>query len=132
MREQEEKLKAKFGGLAPKKKLIHKVRARAASERVPNHPTRLALNRSEPVATPLAGCQVLRLRGLRPSARAGAFSVPIPSPRLLPAARLSIIAAHAPSSSPLISQEDPEHPIDAQEDVGNLPAKISSSPPKKK
>ena len=88
-------MKAKYGNLKPKKKLIHKVRARAASERVPNHPTRLALNRSEPVATPLAGCQVLRLRGLRPSARAGAFSVPIPSPRLLPAARLSIIADDA-------------------------------------
>jgi hypothetical protein len=133
MRQQEEKMKAKYGNLKPKKKLIHKVRARAAPERIPNHPARPSLNRSEPVATPLAGCQVLRLRGLRPSARAGTFSAPIPSPRLLPAARLSIIAAHAVAAlSPPISQEDPEHPIDAQEDVGNLPAKISSSPPKKK
>ena len=74
VRQQEEKMKAKYGNLKPKKKLIHKVRARSAPELTPNHSKRLPLNLSEPVATPLAGCQVLRLRGLRPSAFAGTSS----------------------------------------------------------
>jgi hypothetical protein len=68
MRQQEEKMKAKYGNLKPKKKLIHKdVKYFDSADYVLQH-----------------------------------------------------------------AQEDPEHPIDAQEDVGNLPTKISSSPPKKK
>ena len=115
--------------LKPKKKLIHKVRARSALELTPNHSKRLPLNLSEPVATPLAGCQVLDSRTTSFSIRGYVLR---PFYHRVSSRRAVVDHRHSRCDVAPNSQEDPEHPIDAQEDVGNLPTKISSSPPKAK
>ena len=157
MRQQEEKLRAKYGDLKPKKKLIHKVRAseRAAeTKQTPNPLSRgssnvvtsprtrraffpanvhadLPRSRSE-IARTRTGCQILRLRGLL--AAAGTRGVRSrrsrPSARSRRASGLFFRSPHSPK--PLSSsraQQDKEHHR-GEEDVRTLPVKMGSSPPK--
>jgi hypothetical protein len=158
MRQQEEKLRAKYGDLKPKKKLIHKVRAseRAAeTKKTPNPLSRgssmLLLRRERAARSSLpaivhadlprsrfeiararTGCQILRLRGLL--AAAGTRGVRCrrsrPSARKRRSHPVSFFAPHSPE--PLSSsraQQDKEHHR-GEEDVRTLPVKMGSSPPK--
>lgn len=158
MRQQEEKLRAKYGDLKPKKKLIHKVRASEEPRRRKRHPThcrevhRMLLLRREraarsslpaivhadlprsrfEIARARTGCQILRLRGLL--AAAGTRGVRCrrsrPSARKRRSHPVSFFAPHSPKPLPSSrAQQDKEHHR-GEEDVRTLPVKMGSSPPK--
>ena len=159
MRQQEEKLRAKYGDLKPKKKLIHKVRASEESrgDEKDTQPTvarfhRMLLLRREraarsslpaivhadlprsrsEIARARTGCQILRLRGLL--AAAGTRGVRCRRSRQSARKRrsrpVSFFAPHSPEPLPSSrAQQDKEHHR-GEEDVRTLPVKMGSSPPK--
>lgn len=158
MRQQEEKMKAKYGDLKPKKKLIHKVREGLAESHpdilplaselrvVVNPPPRASLTPRSPVSpSPRSqdvkyfdsadyALQKVRPRSTLPKPRSSTAAA-APKPRRVRGAARSPRRAPLPPPSVRPSQEH-RHPIDGEEaeegDVGSLPSKIASSPPKRK
>lgn len=150
MREQEEKLRSKYGNVQPKKKLIHKVRCSLRTRR--NSRTRWLARRtslsplctklgvvkrrplinspfSHPTSRYTAGCQVLRFGGLGSSAGASIVLTSSMSHRMQRTNHLRLFVSNQTNSFfPLCTTQQQDKSPQKGDDVGTLPSKLQVRP----